>query len=321
METKLDTKDYINQLYLAKEGKGRGKKYPVERIALYIEYLRLLAQAGRKKVQIATNDGEKTTQTSKWSSFLKNFKIQSEVKAELKYISEHSLLNIIKGIENGFEDTVLTKDEFNFFFSGKQNISNDLERYFSAKYVPALKEISLKDAEVKDFLAKAKKDKLFWQEKKITRIFAPDCSYKPTGYKEKRRLVHGTSNYSLVEILSDRFRTGSELFKSKRKGTSNIQFAGAMFGDGIYFAKPEQISKTLAYMDRQFRSTQYIIVADVHYDYRVHAKQDRPNDRRNGRDMLHAQGIGKYARDEYIVLPKQVEIVWVLEVQRGGERK
>ena len=129
-------------------------------------------------------------------------------------------------------------------------------------------------------------------------------------------LNSGTSNESLVKILSGGFKKPSQLARE-----AGVQMSGQMYGDAVYFARPDQISKNTAYLDRHNSGSKFIIVADIYYDEEVSVDRTGSNQDYKGRTMVHAHGVGRYRRDEYMCAPEQIEVKYVLEVGKGSLNK
>lgn len=124
-------------------------------------------------------------------------------------------------------------------------------------------------------------------------------------YKHKIQLVHGTVNVAIPSILQDGFKVDSKDIQA-----NGAHISGRMFGDGVYFAKPEQISKVQFYQSNDKVKQNWIIVADVFYN--------DLDTNRNYTNVAHghlklAKRVGQYSRDEYIVRPEQIQIRYILE--------
>lgn len=134
----------------------------------------------------------------------------------------------------------------------------------------------------------------------------------------------GTSNESLIKILNGGFKKPSEIFKEHKNKNphSTVQYSGQMFGDAVYFANPNKISKNTAYVDRVNPGNKFIIVADVYYNnfekidgtYSDKCKYD-------GHNIVCAKNVGRYNRDEYMASPEQIKIKYVLEITPGRLQK
>lgn len=161
------------------------------------------------------------------------------------------------------------------------------------------------------------KDDYFKDRFKIKNIYAIENNKQSANaHKQGENVItlnSGTSNESLVKILHGGFKKPSQLAHE-----AGVQMAGQMFGDAVYFARPDQISKNTAYVDRYNAGSKFIIVADIYYDKKIdHNGNYGKQYRYNGDTLVHAHGIGRFDRDEYMVAPEQVAIKYVLEVTDG----
>lgn len=164
------------------------------------------------------------------------------------------------------------------------------------------------------------KDDYFKDNYAIKNIYAVSNNKQSAGASKQGSnritLNSGTSNESLVKILSGGFKKPSQLARE-----AGVQMSGQMYGDAVYFARPDQISKNTAYLDRHNSGSKFIIVADIYYDEEVSVDRTGSNHDYKGRTMVHAHGVGRYSRDEYMCAPEQIEVKYVLEVGKGSLNK
>lgn len=160
------------------------------------------------------------------------------------------------------------------------------------------------------------KDEYFCDNYKIKNVYAiaPNKQSKNAHKQGSHSLIlnSGTSNESLIKILSGGFKLPSQLAKE-----AGVQMSGQMYGDAIYFARPDQISKNTAYVDRRNPGSKFIMVAEVYYDKKINADNRGRNFKYNGNTLVHAHNVGRYDRDEYMVHPSQIRLKYVLEVDSG----
>ena len=164
------------------------------------------------------------------------------------------------------------------------------------------------------------KDDFFKSRYKIKNVYAvANNKQSENAHKQGTKsmiLNSGTSNESLVKILSGGFKLPSQLARD-----AGVQMSGQMYGDAVYFARPNQISKNTAYVDRVNSGSKFIMVAEVFYDKKIDASNTGGRFKYDGHTLVHAHNVGRYDRDEYMVHPSQVEIKYVLEVDNGKLRK
>ena len=72
-------------------------------------------------------------------------------------------------------------------------------------------------------------------------------------------------------------------------------------------------SKPIYYMDKN-ETTTYIIVADVYHKEYVEVSSSACDYKYNGENLICATKAGRYDRDEFMALPSQIDIRYILEV-------
>lgn len=104
--------------------------------------------------------------------------------------------------------------------------------------------------DLSDLYDKYKKDNYFKNNYKIKNIYAVEHNKQSENAhkygKNKLTLNSGTANESLIKIMNGGFKRPSQLARE-----NNVQISGQMYGDAVYFAKPDQISKNTSYVDRR----------------------------------------------------------------------
>lgn len=305
----LNKSDAINKIYMAVEGGynvNLDDEVSYNEIESYINYIKDIVD----KSKIIRSKGKKSTQVNfnKSPEFFENFKatIRKNARNRLYKLKLREVKELIEKIRNN--DNHFTEREFNFLYS--TNFNNFTE-FVEGLDLPKINKVTKRLDEYKELKMKFDKDKMFNNEYKINSIYIPETKQKKFDKSWKRKsVVHGTSNQSLLMIMSSHFKTISQL----RKEGTVINYAGSMLGDGIYFALPEQISKTMWYLDKE-QDTKYIIVADIYYKDETKSKTPNSNFKYNGENMQHLLSYGMYSRDELVVLPEQINIRYILEVK------
>lgn len=160
------------------------------------------------------------------------------------------------------------------------------------------------------------KDKYFTSNYKIKNVYAiaPNEQSANASKQGKHSMIlnSGTSNESLIKILSGGFKLPSQLARD-----AGVQMSGQMYGDAVYFARPDQISKNTSYVDRHNPGSKFIMVAEVYYDYKKDANNRGYDFKYDGHTLVHAHNVGRYDRDEYMVHPSQIKLKYVLEIDKG----
>lgn len=217
----------------------------------------------------------------------------------------------------------LTNEEYSQFagYEGVQNsdmyksITRELVRKYPIPEVTHIVDI-YDTNDLSDLYDEYSKDKYFCSNYKIKNVYAIENNKQSkNAFKQGTKsmiLNSGTSNESLIKILSGGFKLPSQLARD-----NGVQMSGQMYGDAIYFARPNQISKNTAYMDRYNRGSKFIMVAEVFYDHEKNADNRGHNFKYDGHTLVHAHGVGQFYRDEYMVHPSQIKLKYVLEVDKG----
>lgn len=315
MINKLDKEDKINTLWLAMNGESQNLTYKLSEIKSYVEYIKALIDPSKvKKIKgkDRDRDRDKLSNIELSPDFFTKYSAKVNQMSKLTYLYEDEMIDLINRIKEGQDNqniTTLTENQYNFIFSLG---GSSLDDFVNSLDLPVLKRIRKDDKKIAKFMDKTQQDKYFNDRFEISAIFEPDFKRKKLSKKngwKSLQLVHGTNNKSLLQILDGGFKTAKQL----QKENADFKYAGSMYGDAIYFAKPEQISKPIYYMDKS-ENTTYIIVADVYYKEFVEVNTSAVNHKYNGENVICARGAGRYNRDEFMALPKQIDIRFILEV-------
>lgn len=210
----------------------------------------------------------------------------------------------------------LSSDKNNRFVAQQ---TEDLVQEYPLPNVAKIKNIHAMD-DLPNLFKEYHKDDYFNNRYRIENVYAignnEQSAHAPKQGRKEIILNSGTSNVSLVKILSGGFKRPSDLARE-----NNVQMSGQMYGDAVYFARPNQISKNTAYLDRENEGSKFIVVAGIHYDKEVLTGDMGHNFRYNGHTMVHAENVGRYDRDEYMVAPEQIEVKYVLEVNPARHKQ
>lgn len=313
MIEKLDKTDKINALWLAMNGEPQNLIYKLSEVKSYVEYIKALIDPTKvKKIKSKKNHDVLNTNVALSPEFFAKYSAKVSKMSKLAYLSEQEMIDLIHRIKEGQDEKnilTLTENQYNFIFSLG---GSSLDDFVNSLNLPILKRIRKDDKKIVSLLELTQKDTYFNERFEISAIFEPDFKRKKLSGKngwKKMPLVHGTSNKSLLQILDSGFKTARQL----QKEGVDFTYAGSMYGDAIYFAKPEQISKPIYYMDKSENIT-YIIVADVYYKEFVEVSTSAVNHKYNGENVICARGAGRYNRDEFMALPNQIDIRYIFEV-------
>lgn len=311
---KLDKYDPINSLFIAQyTGDISDKVYDLrdKYLSRYLDYLYELTKEYKDTILSATENSSpdsmggdpRTYNILSDSVFFNNFKVNLKrfiIAGKVNMLNERLLVDLINKIK-ARKFSELTKKQSGVLFETSNNYFSDFVQRM--KYLPQLmpKEIE------KKLKAYYQNQGRFREYFKIKRIYKVNTPHKE-GFKYKRRVVHGTSNVSLISILADGFTRPSD-----NANSPFVRHAGQSLGDGIYFARNDQIGKTMAYIDDKYPP--YIIVADVYYDRITHVNTFKPC-KLNGKNIVHAHAVGNYGFDEIVAAPEQIRIVQIIELER-----
>ena len=149
---------------------------------------------------------------------------------------------------------------------------------------------------------------------KITQIY--QINNQPSNDPEHRfshkLLVHGTGNISVLNILGQGLLDSQTLANSNNK---NYRYTGSGLGVGIYFARPDQITKSYNYTESSTKLHSYIFVADVAYQNIGNYKSYHEAYDDYQHDLIWAHGVGTGDRDEFLAKhPSQVQLKYLLVI-------
>lgn len=220
----------------------------------------------------------------------------------------------------------LSRDEFTQLssYQGLQETSmyRSVTRNMVAKYpipdVNLVKDI-YQEGNLSDLYDEYAQDEYFKQNYKINNIYKiePNDQSKNAHLQGKNKITlnSGTGNESLIKIMNGGFKRPSQLARE-----AGVRISGQMFGDAIYLARPNQISKNTSYVDRKNQGNKFIMVADVYYDKKEVVSR-AGNYNYTGKNLIVARDIGAYSRDEYMTSPKQIDLKYILEISKGVLKK
>lgn len=149
---------------------------------------------------------------------------------------------------------------------------------------------------------------------KITQIYQINNqpSNDPKHKFNHKLLVHGTGNISVLNILGQGLLDSQTLADTNNK---NYRYTGSGLGVGIYFARPDQITKSYNYTESSTKLHSYIFVADVAYQNIGNYKSYHEAYEDYQHDLIWAHGVGTGDRDEFLAKhPSQVQLKYLLVI-------
>lgn len=114
---------------------------------------------------------------------------------------------------------------------------------------------------------------------------------------QHKLLTHGTSNSSVLTIIRDGLLSRQEL-----NPDAKAEFTGLGLGNGVYFAQMYQAGKSASYTTNYYSNnlnTSYLFIADVYYSKVLETNHYGSPEHQNW-DLLQANGVGSYERDELV---------------------
>ena len=114
---------------------------------------------------------------------------------------------------------------------------------------------------------------------------------------QHKLLTHGTSNSSILTIIRDGLLSRQEL-----NPDAKAEFTGLGLGNGVYFAQMYQAGKSASYTTNYYSNnpkTSYLFIADVYYSKVLETNHYGSPENQNW-DLLQANGVGSYDRDELV---------------------
>lgn len=124
-----------------------------------------------------------------------------------------------------------------------------------------------------------------------------------------KTLVHGTRNISVLNILGQGLLDHNTL---RKVNSSHYRYTGNGLGDGIYFARPDQIEKSLNYAGGNRH--RYVFLCSVAYHKIYDTNSYDTNLNSHNCDLVWGHAVGSYDRDELVAKsPEQVRLEYIIE--------
>lgn len=117
---------------------------------------------------------------------------------------------------------------------------------------------------------------------------------KDLGEMNTKTLVHGTGNISVLNILGQGLIDADTL---RKRHSQRFNYTASGLGRGVYFARPDQVEKSLNYTHD---SDSYVFIATVGYHEIKDVNHYNTNLNAGKADMVWAHGVGSYDRDELL---------------------
>ena len=119
------------------------------------------------------------------------------------------------------------------------------------------------------------------------------------GHTKHITLVHGTSNVSILSILKYGLLDNDSLDQIIEKDSHiHVQYTASGLGRGIYFARLNQVSKSMNYTRGD--KIRYIFIADIAYTKIYETRQYDSTNLANDYDLKYGKHVGSYDRDEFV---------------------
>lgn len=117
---------------------------------------------------------------------------------------------------------------------------------------------------------------------------------KDLGEMNTKTLVHGTGNISVLNIIGQGLIDADTL---RKRHSQRFNYTASGLGRGVYFARPDQVEKSLNYTHD---SDSYVFIATVGYHKIKDVNYYNTNLNAGKADMVWAHGVGSYNRDELL---------------------
>lgn len=117
---------------------------------------------------------------------------------------------------------------------------------------------------------------------------------KDLGEMNTKTLVHGTGNISVLNIIGQGLIDADTL---RKRHSHRFNYTASGLGRGVYFARPDQVEKSLNYTHD---SDSYVFIAKVGYHKIKDVDYYDTSLNAGNADMVWAHGVGSYDRDELL---------------------
>lgn len=172
---------------------------------------------------------------------------------------------------------------------------------------------------IQSIIDEVNKDAEFAKEYEVVHSFGftgNESFYDKDGYNFMT-LAHGTKFFSVSSIILNGIKTNVELLKARQEKEQlgeqqdeetqtkldlNYSYTGSGLGDGIYFARLDQINKSANYTTINNAKYGFIFVADVRYrpgKMKTRGYYDSHKSNR-GLDLVKGSKVGSGGRDEFV---------------------
>ena len=141
----------------------------------------------------------------------------------------------------------------------------------------------------------------------------PNHNYN-NGQAKHMTLVHGTSNVSILSILKYGLLDNDSLDQIIEQDSHiHSRYTASGLGRGIYFARLNQVSKSMNYTHSD--KVRYIFIADVAYTKIYETHQYDGTNLANNCDLKYGKQVGSHDRDEFVAKSyKQVNPLYMVAV-------
>lgn len=153
-------------------------------------------------------------------------------------------------------------------------------------------------------------------KKHVTQIYKINKPHNLKHYQYQQMLAHGTQNLSVLSILANGLLDVNTL---EAKHETHYQYTGSGLGNGIYFSRLNECTKSYYYTSRfngsnvENQYPSYMFICTVGYNEKNDV--DSYSSLANG-DLVWAHGVGTGDRDEIMARePKQIELNYLLELR------
>lgn len=223
--------------------------------------------------------------------------------------TQYTLLELVKYMYDLIHHLPVDQKMFNLINSGNTNLNSVYEQAINLHLQNKL-EIASKDESDK-ILSLMPTDISKNKHNKFT-IYQINSNYHTKKYDKSELLIHGTKDYSVLNILGQGLIDTEHLVKGNY---DHYSLTGNGLGNGIYFARINQMQKSLNYtQDYDSQSDQYLFICQVYYNTTITTNYYNAS-LSNKADLIIGKGVGSYDRDELVAQrPNQVELKYLIKI-------
>ena len=263
-----------------------------------------------KNIQASVNNKYDDTNTvgftPEMQDFLNSYHISDYLNSDKE--TNYTLYELAKYMYDLTHKLPISQKMFNLINNSDTNLNSIYEQAKNLHLQDKLKPVS---KDIKNKLLALMPGSVSHNKHNIFTIYEIKHNYNNSKYHKSKLLVHGTKDYSVLNILGQGLIDTDHLINGEY---SHYKLTGNGLGNGIYFSRLDQVQKSLNYTNSNKYSDQYLFVCEVHYNNSI--KTNIYTSRYAGKtDLIIGEKIGSYNRDELVAKrPDQVELKYLIKI-------